>query len=102
MLNDTIPKAPCCTAIACRPCAVKEVTKNHKCWNEKCGKALKGSGDLVNNDSLRAEIEALSDGAVLNCGLCKEMCKRGAKIDCCEARACRACAIKEVEWFILG
>jgi len=88
-------KVPCCDGVACRACAVKAVTLNHQCWNEKCAKSLSGS-DIINNDSLRVEIEAMSDGTILNCGLCKEMCKRGAKIDCCGARACRACAIKEI------
>merc|ERR1719319_928328 len=37
----------------------------------------------------------MEDSSLL-CGLCKEICKRGVKLDCCEARACRACAIKEI------
>jgi len=86
---------PCCSTVACRACAVKNVTQNHKCWSRKCRKQLTGS-DIINNDKLRAEIDALGDATIIKCGLCKEICRRGVKLDCCDARACRACAVKEI------
>jgi len=46
----------CCSAPACRSCATKSVTRNKVCWNETCGKPAK-TGDLVNDEGLREEVE---------------------------------------------
>jgi len=36
------------------------------------------------------------DGSILKCQLCHEICKKGAHMKCCGARACRACAFKKI------
>jgi len=34
--------------------------------------------------------------AELECSLCGDVCKRGARVDCCGAQCCRACGIKAI------
>jgi len=52
--------------------------------------------EVVLEDSEEELSEDLCDSELVSCSLCKEICKRGARTDCCSARACRACATKEV------
>lgn len=49
-------KVPCCSAIACRACATKSVTRNKVCWNAECGKPMK-TGDLINDEALREAVD---------------------------------------------
>jgi len=49
-------KVACCSAIACRACATKSVTRNKICWNGECGTAMK-TGDLVNDEALREAVD---------------------------------------------
>lgn len=49
-------KVTCCSAIGCRACCVKAVTRDKKCWNASCGAAIT-SKDLVNDDELRGKVD---------------------------------------------
>lgn len=37
-----------------------------------------------------------ADPLKVNCGVCGDVCKRGVKVTCCQARACRNCAVKHI------
>eukprot|EP00092_Neocalanus_flemingeri_P038953 GFUD01042407.1.p1 GENE.GFUD01042407.1~~GFUD01042407.1.p1 ORF type:complete len:175 (-),score=39.37 GFUD01042407.1:215-739(-) len=49
-------KVDCCSAIACRSCATRSVTRNKTCWNGACAKQIK-TGDLINDETLREEVD---------------------------------------------
>jgi len=49
-------KTPCCSAIACRACATKSITRNKLCWNQSCAKAMRTS-DLINDEALRDAVD---------------------------------------------
>ena len=47
-------KFRCCSMRACRACATIKLSKNKKCWNEKCGKEnIVPETDLINDVLLR-------------------------------------------------
>jgi len=47
----------CCSSIGCRACATKFITREKKCWNSGC-EALITTKDLINDDALRARVDA--------------------------------------------
>ena len=49
-------KVPCCSAIACRACATKSVTRNKICWNKECAAEIR-TGDLINDEALREAVD---------------------------------------------
>ena len=110
---------PCCWTPACMNCAVKQLTTSRVCWRVGCKKRLTTDQLVIDRDFRKAseyfEINGRLDECHARlillkiwkhdpikremdivCTICRDICKMGVKAPCCNAKACRVCAIHKL------